>query len=255
MNDVASENDEIPRGTRLMDHQGKRVIVVSNDFLLTEFSRDLPKIQQSFDALCDADMREISELMSTVVSFLMGALLASQRNNQDRPRVTGVLLFNAANSLAAAIHLLRGGYTLQPGMIIRNIVESCCAAIHLFLKPEDVPRYEQGRLESTRTISTAKKALPPLGELYGNYSKNFSHIGKLHRSFQRVTSYKERNESLETNLMMIRMTAWILYVTSELVFHPFASPSRYWQKVEGGLRYSPSDEEKSWMNSFFGLPD
>lgn len=95
--------------------------------------------------------------------------------------------------------------------------------------------------------------MPPLGQLYGHFSDNFAHIGHLHKSITPVVEYTEENEALATNLGSLRIAAWLLYVTAELLFNELLEEPRYWQAVEQGYMYHPSEEEKAWMKSYFQM--
>ena len=160
------------------------------------------------------------------------------------------LLLNAFNSFGAATQLLRGGYCLQPGIIVRSVLEAVSTVLHLVQQPNDFAAYEKGSLRSTRTIDAAKKALPPFGQLYGYFSENFAHIGHLHRSINKLSEYTERHLALEVNLGFLRMAVWLLYVTVELLFNDLVEHPRYWHSVPKGYRYDPSENERAWMSSF-----
>jgi hypothetical protein len=158
---------------------------------------------------------------------------------------------NASNSFAAATAILRMGYVLQPGIIIRSILESISTVFHLLQHPSDLAAYENHTLQSPKTIAAAKKALPPFGSLYGHFSDNFAHIGHLHKSISPIAEFKERHEALEVNLGSLRIAAWLLYVTTELLFNELVSAPRYWRPVQNGYAYDPLQEERNWMLAFF----
>lgn len=68
-----------------------------------------------------------------------------------------------------------------------------------------------------------------------------------------IREFKERNEALELNLYFLRMAAWLLYVTVELLFNDLLDSPRYWKPVADGCAWAPSDAERTWMTQFFDL--
>jgi len=178
--------------------------------------------------------------------------MAASRREMKLKVACAELLLNAANSFGAATQLLRSGYCLQPGIIIRSMLEAISTTLHLVQAPQDFAAYQRGELPSTRTISAAKKAIPIYGQLYAHFSDNFAHIGQLHRSLNELSEYTERHDALQVNLAFLRLAAWLLYVTVELLFNELVEEPRYWRPVTNGYMYAPSDEEKKWMEGFLG---
>jgi len=145
------------------------------------------------------------------------------------------------------------GYVLQPCIIIRAILEAISTALHLLQHPKDLGAYEKHTLQSQKTITTAKKALPPFGNLYRHFSDNFAHIGQLHKSITPIREYTEHHDALDVNLSSLRITAWLLFVSAELAFNEIVAEPRYWHPVEQGYKYDPSEQEKEWMKCFFQM--
>lgn len=145
------------------------------------------------------------------------------------------------------------GYVLQPGIIIRSLLEAVSTSLHLIQYPKDLPVYQSHKLKSPRTIGSAKKAIPLFGPLYAHFSDNFAHIGQLHKSITPVSVYTKRLEALDVNLSSLRVAAWLLYVTAELAFNELLEQPRYWHRTEQGYEFDPSEEEKEWMKSFFEM--
>jgi len=219
--------------------------------LLNQLRRDGPKIETSFDRLCDGDLRELSAFLSKTSGLLYSGLKIALRHNQKLRVACAQLLLNGASSFVAATAILRMGYVLQPGIIIRSILESVSTVLHLLQHPRDLSAYENHTLQSPKTIAAAKTALPPFGVLYGHFSDNFAHIGHLHKSINPVVEFKERHEALEVNLGSLRIAGWLLYVTSELLFNELVGEPRYWYPVQNGYAYNPSPDEREWMSTFF----
>lgn len=234
----------------LLDLENKRLVVVTKDVLINQLRRDGPRIKASFDKLCDRDLNEISELMSDSVSLLLAGLMVATRLDVKLKISCAELLLNAYNSFGAATQLLRAGYCLQPGILIRSMLEAISTVLHLIQKPNDFAAYKSGKLQSTQTISAAKKAVPLFGQLYGCFSENFAHISQLHRSINKLCEYTERHQALEVNLRFLRIAAWLLYLTIELLFNELVEHPRYWRPVSEGYVYDPSESERTWMEEF-----
>ena len=237
----------------LLDPAAEQVIVFTDDILLNQLRRDGPQIERSFDRLCADDLAQLSSLHSKTSALMFSGLRLATAQDDDLRSACAQLLSNALNSFASALALLRMGYVLQPGIIIRSILEAISTCLHLLQRPDDLPAYEAHTLQSPKTIATAKKALPQFGSMYGYFSDSFAHIGKLHKAITPITVYVERDEALVANLSALRMASWLLYVTAELAFNELVDSPRYWYPVDNGYRYDPSDDEKAWMSKFFDL--
>lgn len=252
--DVSALNEGavVRLGSAFVDHDAKQVVLVTEDILLNQLRRDGPKIEASFDLLCENDLTELSAFLSKTMGVLYSGLAVAVRSEDALRIACSQLLMNASNSFVTAVAVLRMGYLLQPGIIIRSLLEAVSTSLHLVQKPYDLKDYKNHSLQSTQTIKAAKEALPPFGQLYGHFSENFVHIGQLHKSITPIREYSERNDALSVNLSSLRIAAWLLYVTSELVFNELVEMPRYWHQVGEGYMYNPSEEEKEWMANYFG---
>ena len=240
----------------LVDHNDKTIVVGKKNILLNQLKREGPRIEKSFDTLCAADLDELSELTAQVGMLLLSGLKTSQVSGDELRNMAGQLLMNALNSFAAAVQILRSGYRLQPGIIVRNILESVSVVFHLIQKPADLKQLQTGKLNVPKTVNSAKKALPPFGQLYGFFTKQFSHISEFHQALQPLVEYSERDEALICNLRFLRISIWLIYVTAELLYHDIMTKPRYWKHISGGAyAYDPSAEERTWMDDFLHGPD
>ncbi|MES2354672.1 MAG: hypothetical protein V4568_09790 [Pseudomonadota bacterium] len=231
----------------------QKIVAFTDDMLLNQLRRDGPKIEESFDRLCADDLVRLSSLLSKANGLVYSGLAIATQEGDELRAACAQLLLNAANSFAAAVAVLRMGYVLQPGIIIRSLLEAVSTTLHLIQHPKDLAAYQNHTLQSPKTIAAAKKALPPFGQLYGHFSDSFAHIGQLHKSITPIREYSERHEALEVNLRSLSIAAWLLYVTAELAFNELVAQPRYWHPVEQGYKYDPLDGEKEWMKNFFQL--
>lgn len=253
-NALHSKGKAIARvGSVLLDQEAKKIVEFTENMLLNQLRRDGPKIEASFDRLCGDELIPLSAFFSKTNGLVYSGLIVASREEDDLRIACAHLLMNACNSFGAAVAVLRMGYVIQPGIILRSLLEAVSTALYLIQNPNHLPSYQNHTLQSQKTIAVAKKALPPLGQLYGHFSDNFAHIGHLHKSITPVVEYTEENEALTTNLSSLRIAAWLMYVTAELLFNELLEMPRYWQAVEKGYMYHPSEDEKTWMKSYFQM--
>ena len=124
----------------------------------------------------------------------------------------------------------------------------------MFLQIEKgaLERFLEGKLDSTKTVTHAKRVLPPIGYLYGMLSNEFVHIGPNHAKLEPVVVYEANEEPLEFIGSILRATAWLIYVIAEIVFHDEISEPRYWRSHGNGhYEYAPSEMEFAWLKEFF----
>jgi hypothetical protein len=241
----------------MLDYEHKTQVFFTRDMLVNQIRRDAPRIAASFDRLWGGELERMSDLFSkTLVHLFAGRRVADANEDTLRHECAGVLS-NALKSYSAAVELLRNGYRLQPGILIRSILEGVSAVLHLFINRGDLSIFLSGDLKSSRTITTAKKVLPEYGQAYGFFSDNFIHIGEPHRMDHYLVPYTDSaDEAVRFNLVCLRWSIWLLFVTSELVFFDTAGPPRYWRRTDAdSYAFDPSPEEQRWFEKFMSSRD
>ena len=231
-------------------------ILVSHDLLVNQLKRDSARIAESFDALCDNDIKEISKLLSQATTLLLKAMHDEGRKNKQLQSWSVIALLNIANSLSAAAYVLRAGYLLVPGVVLRNGVEAMAVCLHGLLHPSALEKIQTGKFNSPSAVNTAKKVIPHFGLMYGMLSNSFTHIGPLHHQVQPLGPYTEVNDGLALNLSMLRASVWLFYVIVEFAFIDLLGETgRYW-KLERPNKaiYSPSESEREWQRHFLRAP-
>jgi len=235
------------------------MLEIRNTILINQITRDAERIAESFDKLHGEDLRAISKQFAHCFGLLTSGLIRATQDDDDLRIACGELLQNALNSLAAAVYLLRGGFVLQPGPIIRSSIEALAVVLHLIQFQEDLKAHRAHKFDSTRAIASAKTVFPPFGRIYGLLSKEFTHIGQLHKQFTPIREYTEGYEPLGLNLQFVTSAVWMCYVTCELAFLDVMAASRYWHQVPAPLAgqvayaFKPGVEEKAWMEQFLGV--
>lgn len=239
----------------LLDHETKQRMFFTKDMLTNQLNRDAPRIASSFDRVCGAELEAMSRVLSLAMTHLFVGMRTLDADNKTRWFCFHIL-FNAAQSFSAGVALLRDGYRLQPGILVRSILETVSAALHLMMNPGDVTKFESGELSSQKAVSSAKKIVPPLGQAYGFFSDHFAHIGAPHQMLQSHSPYESRqDEDLDFNLMCLKWSIWLIYVVTELLFFDRLPSSRYWKKVgPNQYAYAPSMKEREWLAQFLERP-
>lgn len=232
-------------------------IYVSHDLLINQLKRDSAQIVESFDALCESDIRELSTLLAQASTLLLNAMQDKGRKDKELHSWSVVALLNIANSLSAAAYVLRAGYLLVPGVVLRNAVEAMAVCLHGLQYPSALKKIVTGEFNTPSAIATAKKVIPPFGSMYGLLSRSFTHIGPLHHQAQPLVPYSERHEGLELNLSALRVAVWLFYVIVEFAFIDLLGESgRYWKfERPNKAVYTPSQEERQWQSQFLRVPN
>jgi len=234
-----------------VDPREKQVIYVTNDMLINQLRRDALLIADSFDRLHDGDLREMSQLLGSASFLLFTGFRHSVQQGDELRTVAAQLTFNAINTFLGAATLLRNGFYLQAAILVRSIVETLAAVLHLITTPADLPRLAGSTLDLKTTLSSAKTILPPFGKLYGFFSKGFVHVGSLHGQLQPVAPYEGKSDELDANIGFLRMSIWLIYVVVELLFVDLSDSGKYWQQLgHGRVAYQPSEETIRWQESF-----
>jgi hypothetical protein len=234
----------------------KMPVIVTPDILVNQLKRDSLRIAESFDTLCDADVREMSQLLAESSAIIFSGLQDNGRKNKELQIWSCEILINVVNSLSGAVFALRGGYRLIPGVILRNAIEAMAVCLHGLQKPETLERLRTGNFDSPKAINTAKQVIPPFGEMYGFLSNTFAHMGPLHHSIQPLVPYQGREDDLVVNLRAIRAALWLLYVVTEFAFIDLIQNPRYWRfDPPHKIVYDPPETEKQWQKEFLHGPD
>jgi hypothetical protein len=239
-----------------VDPDTKRIFCVTNDILINQIKREAPRIGESFDRLHSSDLTELSTIFARAISLLFTGYRYSLRDDDELRIAASGLMFNAVHSFIGAVTLLRQGLYLQCSILMRSIIEQNSTVLHLITSPKDLQSFQNGDLKLTSIMRSAKRVLPPLGWLYGFFSKHFVHMSGLHGRPQALTFYKEHSDELDVNLSFLRTSLWLILVTSELLFIDISDDRWYWKPhATGHAEYSPSEETKVWQAKFLSFPE
>ncbi len=226
----------------------KRTIIVTKDILINQISRDGPLIARSFDQLTKRDIQEISAVIADAMGLMFRHTII---DSQEYKPTCARLLSSALSAFMASIEVARHGFRRPYGAIARNVMEALATVLHIAIEFDALINFHAGRLQSTRSIAVAKKAIPPFGSAYGMFSEHFVHINKAHAALEPIVRYRADEEPLAFILSTLRANAWLIYVVAELVFHNEIITPRYWRYLgDGAFSYEPSEAERDWMKGF-----
>ncbi|WP_376743578.1 hypothetical protein [Ensifer canadensis] len=233
----------------VVDKQLKKVMFVTKDMLTNQLYRDGPRIAASFDELARGAVRECSEVMSIAQAMLIRHLPNIEDKGSEA--TCARLLFSAAHSYVAAIEAARKGYPREFGALMRLIVETIATVLAIAIDGgPTLEKFHKGKLEATKCMGIAKKALPFLGQLNGSLSNNFVHISALQNSVDGPTLYTKGDQRLDFVITTMKLMAMLLDIVTEVIFATDIENHRYWKREGEGWTFEPTNETREWMEKF-----
>ena len=160
----------------------------------------------------------MSDLLSRASYFLFSGFGEVTRKDDELRSVSAQLVFNALHTFVGGATLLQTGFCLQAAIVVRSILETLATVLHLIIMPADLQQFKEDKLELKTILTSAKRVLPPFGYLYGFFSNKFVHIGSIHGQLQPLVPYESHSDELNANVMFLRMSVWLIYVVTELLF-------------------------------------
>lgn len=249
-------NSEVPENAvaAMYEEQENRFRIFTDDMVLNQLRREGPKIAESFDNNFERDLKEISEQFSLTFALLACGTMRSCNTDEAPVRSRCCpLLLNASQTIIAALDVLRHGFRLQPGVLMRSAIETICVVVSLFTGQTSLQNYDAGVLSSPKAVTHAKRVIPILGELYGFFSREFAHLGNLHKELHSWDLFAGDDEAAAINLSFVKLGLNLLTATTELVLYEYTPDHRYWKKLgTGHYGFEPSEAEKEWQSQFLG---
>lgn len=231
-----------------IDLPNKQIRVYTNDMLTKRYTRDSKRIAETFDVLCDSEMKILNELYSKCICRISDGFLRATVNKDEFAMECGKLLMNATKTIQASVELLRTGYILQPSMLIRSTVEVFSLIAYMKIKPQGYNEFKNGEVNINKTIAYGKEIVPLLGLFQGLLSNNFVHISDLHTEFNNINEYTEMDGPLELNLNIIHTAIWLTDTISELIFYEYFEEHEFWKHKSGReYEYKFDENNLKWM--------
>ena len=189
-------------------------------------------------------------------------LITHQERVADGPEKTiCALLLNAMSSLMAALELMRRGFPLQVGILVRNAIEVMALAAVVKSDGQAYEKHKKGKLDSSSCIGIVRTTWPQVGnviaKVWGDLSKDFTHVGLLYQRWQMVSPVPTNGElfALGTVLMPIKFTLHTLDLLSEVICYRYVPRPRFWKRLEANkYEFDPTPDGKAWMETFLTDP-
>lgn len=217
----------------------------------------VPKLKQKFDENHKAEFPAIADYMNESYNILVKVINNPTPGIVTEPEfIVALLLWRGLNTALSAFELIRGGYGVEPLILMRNSLETCCSSLDISIYPNKIDSFKKSTYESTKSISTAKGIFPIIGRFYGILSKlshpSFSssypqyyrdEIGTTH--FITGGMYGEENAYyLYMNLCHIKLLFSIYQISIEYIFFRFCDKKKFWKmNKEGKLFFFPPKKE------------
>ncbi len=186
-----------------------------------------------------------SILLLTHIYVLLKSVADHPKQNEvtDELFDSQILIWQACNSMLAAIQLIRQGYPLEPQFLMRVAIESLSLAISFHFDERSYSQYKNMKLSGKDCIGIAKKALKEIGQIYGLLSE-VTHPSKKTTG----NNYNERTGSIIIgggytdhlshrvlfNFSLLNYLLLTLWKGSELIFYSFEDEPKFWVENDGG---------------------
>lgn len=226
--------------------------MASKETILRQFKSTSNEIASKFDEVYTADLEMLAEELATSYNALLDILEKNKEQIQNNAHQSALLYWGGLNSVLALIDLLRRGYTKEPQMILRNVLEVFAVAYDIGASQEHYELFMKDPIKfpSTKSVNAAKQVHDIIGQWYGLLSDYSSHVGPLHILPHKITSgfyvggmFDPKDQAVvRLDLMMITGTLDILNSLLELSFIRHIATPRFWVKIdEDTYKYTPNE--------------
>ncbi len=206
-------------------------------------------------------------------SFLLAQTIATLQNyrklnpttaNDDPNAVAYGIMTKSANTIMAGFELALGGYLWEPPILFRNALEGFASAWDIVHNPKRFELWKKGKnYNSTDSISNLKKAIEPVGKLYGFLSNMYAHINPMNASPSFVVSEGEPKlqffgllrpgkESIRVGgVYFALLAAYVCLQLAELTFHQYSPALETIEKIPGTeyVKTRVSDRHRKFVNA------
>jgi hypothetical protein len=114
---------------------------------------------------------------------------------------------------------------------------------------EDLEKFENDKLDSTKTFKSAKQLMPAFEKVYGALSEDFTHVGRQFRFVQKGVPFSQDESELWHCLGVLMSTLWLTYQVTELVFLDSSERPQFWKRVgENQYHLALREETRQWQS-------
>ena len=194
-----------------------------------------------------AEAEEFGHLIYRIVEALQFYHARNKTHDAANPRHAAfALMTKGANGLMAGFELAIGGYAWEPPVVFRSALEAFAVAWDVV---HNADRFELWKAEkgfrSSDSITNLKRAIEPIGRMYGYLSNMHVHTAPINSSppmwkredelkFQFFGLVPEgREQARRAEVLFALLAAHICLQLTELVFHSYAEELETIEKIPG----------------------
>lgn len=233
----------------LTDKQTGETRVYRDDVVVRKIRDQHPRLRAAFDTKFEQDVRAISREIAVATSLVaVGVENSAKAEDSEVLRRLGAVMINATDSVVSALELVRQGYGLQAGIVLRSVVEAAAVVLDIVVNEESIQKYRARQYSPKSAATRAKKVFGIVGPLYGALSNHHTHVGEAHEAEYPIDS---TGPAALASLRMVKAATALVGLTVELLFQRSVAEPRYWKPRPGGaLTFAPDAGELTLLRDF-----
>lgn len=227
---------------------GERRVFLS-DLVWTLLHDESSQAGSAFDARFKADIDEISHEAAVAHALLrIGLENAEGAPDADLLLRLGHILENALESSLGALQLTRHGFGLQPGMLLRSVVEGVSVVFDVVVNESSTKKYRRGKYSPTGSATRASSVFKFLGRFFGTLSESHTHIKAGHEQYRARSAV---DDTAAANLSLVKVGVALVGLAAEFLFQRSAAQPRYWKRHrDGSLQFAPDTDTRHFLREF-----
>lgn len=157
--------------------------MITKETILKQLHSTSSDIAKEFDNSYQEEISNIASELAISYQALYDIInIKDQSKISDADFQSALLFWTALNTYLAATELFRRGYSKEPQMLIRNVIETFSAAFDIHLNPQKLAilRHKPKDFDSKQSIKIAKQIHPIVSQMWGMLSGAFSHVSVFH---------------------------------------------------------------------------
>jgi hypothetical protein len=193
------------------------------------------------------ELEEFAFLTAKIVETLQSYHSQNFNHDSNNPKEVAVgLMTKGANTLMAGFELVLSGYMWEPPILFRSALEGFAVAWDIVDNEKRFDTWKtRKKFASTDSISNLKKAIEPVGKMYGFLSSMYVHTGLLNSSPAMIVSDAKpefqffgllppgKEYVRKGEIYSALLTAYICLQLTELVFHNYSLGLETIEKISG----------------------
>lgn len=254
-------NDAAPLKQHVIRTNGNAM----KDTVLKYFRELAPESKARLSKHFAEEVEEIATLISRMIQTLQNyQKLNPIYDDNDPKQVAYALMTKGANTLMAAFELVLSGYLWEPPILLRNALEGFASAWDIVHNETRFKAWQaKNKFSSTDSIANLKKAIEPIGPMYGLLSNMYAHINPLNASpsfvvvdnepkpqfFGFIRNGKEDIRAGEVYISII--STFVGLQLTELTFHQYSPGLETIEKIPGtdSVRTKVSERHSKFVNA------